>query len=341
MAWTNLPRVVAMVKSLSFALLIVLSGSANASDMDTYADTLEWQEKWKKVIDVQTGNYADKMAEIELSQLPSAQKIYLADELKNKLRQTFSWTNFGTDFTQNIVDSCGTNLLDRMVGYYSGENISDGEKSRISKAYRNCAPKGIEKSMSMVYSSFDRMDKSKGANKGFKNTFGGIILIREEALSSFRQKYIPAKGHKAFAQSASGNWNWRSARTSKDHAINSALASCRARNQDFENGQPCKIINLNDEWTDIYRKSLINDEDDEAMLISKKALESYQNNFASERKNKAFAQATNGSWSWRSSNTSTENAIEKSLASCRKHNKNHEQMYPCEIVNVNDDWLND
>ena len=56
---------------------------------------------------------------------------------------------------------------------------------------------------------------------------------------------------------------------------------------------------------------------------------------------KAFAQAENGAWSWRSSKESVDDAKKKALAACRKNNKNHEVHFPCRIINVNSKWRAD
>ncbi len=73
-------------------------------------------------------------------------------------------------------------------------------------------------------------------------------IITNKALRSYKGKYSKAISHKAFAQSNSGAWNWKSNRTSKEHAISSALISCQANNKKYENVHPCKVINVDGEW---------------------------------------------------------------------------------------------
>ncbi len=179
------------------------------------------------------------------------------------------------------------------------------------------------------------------SERRFDSMIGSLMIIRKKARKSFSDKYLDARGHKAFAQSASSNWNWRSNRTSTDHAINNALASCRARNMEFEAQQPCRVINVDAEWTDIYRQSITNARQDESALMSNKALNSYRDKFIDTRRDKAFAQSDNGSWSWRSSKVSKDDAKSQALTACRKNNANHESAFPCRIVNVNDNWLVD
>jgi len=318
---------------------MLLSSNTSASDLDKYAKALDWQKKWQRVINVQADKYVNKTKPARFSQLPEEKQKEIAARLKERLERSFHWNRFGTQVSQSFVDSCGTELLDKFVDYSSGREISAYEREKISQAYKVCGTSAVEKSMVVINSTFERLDESKTARKGFLIEVAGIIIIRQKAFQDFKEKYLAAKGYKAFAQSESGNWNWRSNRTSKDHAINNALASCRSRNQEYETKQPCRIINLENEWVDIYRQSLLEEQKNEAVLMSKKALKSFEEKFVNEIKNKAFAQSTNGSWSWKSSKTSKDDAIEKALSSCRKINRKHERVFPCRVVNVNGNWL--
>jgi len=73
-------------------------------------------------------------------------------------------------------------------------------------------------------------------------------IITNSALASYKNKYVKAKSHKAFAQSQSGTSYWKSNRTSKKHATDSALIACQVHNKKFEDTYPCKIININGVW---------------------------------------------------------------------------------------------
>ncbi|MBT3032192.1 MAG: hypothetical protein KME67_12835 [Candidatus Thiodiazotropha sp. (ex Codakia orbicularis)] len=79
---------------------------------------------------------------------------------------------------------------------------------------------------------------------------GVASIISNEALESFNTKYAKASKNKAFAQSLSGAWNWRSNRTSIEHAKTSALIACQRHNKKSEYIYPCKIIHINDAWVD-------------------------------------------------------------------------------------------
>ncbi len=83
----------------------------------------------------------------------------------------------------------------------------------------------------------------------YENNAEGInTIISNKALESFKTKYVKASENKAFAQSTSGAWSWKSNRTSVEHAKTSALIGCQHNNKKFEDLYPCKIININGTW---------------------------------------------------------------------------------------------
>lgn len=85
----------------------------------------------------------------------------------------------------------------------------------------------------------------------YENNKSGVgSIISNKALESFNEKYLPANENKAFAQSLSGAWDWRSNRTSVDHAKTSALVGCQRNNEQSEDLYPCRIINVNGEWVE-------------------------------------------------------------------------------------------
>jgi len=87
----------------------------------------------------------------------------------------------------------------------------------------------------------------------YQNNEKGLkSIITNKALKSFKNKYSEASQNKAFAQSLSGSWNWRANRTTREHAVTSALVSCQKNNKKYEDTYPCEVINVNDEWVDQY-----------------------------------------------------------------------------------------
>lgn len=83
----------------------------------------------------------------------------------------------------------------------------------------------------------------------YTNSSQGVAsIISKKALESFNTEYLEAPEHKAFAQSISGAWSWKSNRTSVEHAKTSALIGCQRNNKRSEDLYPCKIIHINDQW---------------------------------------------------------------------------------------------
>ena len=83
----------------------------------------------------------------------------------------------------------------------------------------------------------------------YQNSNVGLAsIISNKALVSFKGDYANAPKNKAFAQSPSGAWNWKSDRTSIEHATTSALIGCQRNNKKSEDVYPCKVIHINDSW---------------------------------------------------------------------------------------------
>jgi hypothetical protein len=74
-------------------------------------------------------------------------------------------------------------------------------------------------------------------------------IMTNQALKSYRDGYVHATRHKAFAQSAVGAWSWKSNRTSAKHAKQNALIDCQKNNGRHEAEHPCRIINVDGQWS--------------------------------------------------------------------------------------------
>ncbi|MDF1764226.1 MAG: hypothetical protein P1U57_12530 [Oleibacter sp.] len=74
-------------------------------------------------------------------------------------------------------------------------------------------------------------------------------------------------------------------------------------------------------------------------IITRKALDSYNSEYLDATENKAFAQSLTGAWDWKSNRTSVEHAKTSALVGCQRHNRKSEDVYPCEIININGVWV--
>jgi uncharacterized membrane protein YhaH (DUF805 family) len=66
------------------------------------------------------------------------------------------------------------------------------------------------------------------------------------AVAVFRDEYLPAAAHKAFALSPSGTWGWHAGAASPESAAAAALEACDAKRQDYT--RPCDLANVNGNW---------------------------------------------------------------------------------------------
>lgn len=77
---------------------------------------------------------------------------------------------------------------------------------------------------------------------------GEASIVTNQALKSYREEYVHATEHKAFAQSDMGAWSWKSNRTSIQYAIENSLIDCQKNNKRHEAKYPCEIINVDGKW---------------------------------------------------------------------------------------------
>ena len=75
-------------------------------------------------------------------------------------------------------------------------------------------------------------------------------ILSDEAFKSYKNKYVGAESHKAFAQMTKsdwkGAWAWNYGHSSVTGAIEGALENCEQNNK---KSTPCKIVNVDGYWT--------------------------------------------------------------------------------------------
>ena len=75
-------------------------------------------------------------------------------------------------------------------------------------------------------------------------------------------------------------------------------------------------------------------------LIAADALIALKQKYKKSQNNKAIAQSQSGAWGYTFNQPSEQNASEGALKWCRKYNERHETLSPCEVININDQWVN-
>lgn len=76
---------------------------------------------------------------------------------------------------------------------------------------------------------------------------------------------------------------------------------------------------------------------EEKILHINEALKSYREDYLKRPTHKAFAQAPDGTWSWRSDRTSIEFAKQDALLACNDAIKGNKLK--CEIINLDGEWV--
>ncbi|MFZ2651969.1 MAG: DUF805 domain-containing protein [Burkholderiaceae bacterium] len=71
-------------------------------------------------------------------------------------------------------------------------------------------------------------------------------LPSPEAMTAFRDEFVSAPVHKAFAASPTGSWGWKSGAASAESAAAGALESCDTQRKAYT--RPCELVNVNGGW---------------------------------------------------------------------------------------------
>ena len=88
------------------------------------------------------------------------------------------------------------------------------------------------------------------------------VIQSNSGIESYNQEYVGEPDHKAFTQSSSGAWSWRSDYSNVEDAINIALEKCQ------QYGEYCKVINVNGMWAGDFLRSEINAAQEKASIVN-------------------------------------------------------------------------
>lgn len=69
---------------------------------------------------------------------------------------------------------------------------------------------------------------------------------------AFLTSYVNRSMNKAFAQSESGAWGYKSGFDDVELVVEAALGHCELSNRGFRNTKPCKIVNVNGVWGSMF-----------------------------------------------------------------------------------------
>ena len=76
-----------------------------------------------------------------------------------------------------------------------------------------------------------------------------------------------------------------------------------------------------------------------SILMDRQALLEFTTDYYGAANHKAFAQSEVGSWAWVTNRLSPDKATSNALNMCRSANQDHEESFPCTLVNVDGEWL--
>ncbi len=89
-------------------------------------------------------------------------------------------------------------------------------------------------------------DDENGQGEAGQGPDMSAVFPSFDAANAFRDEYLPARGHKAFAVSAGKSWGFKVGASSEQEALRGAMSDCDARRPAYT--APCRPINLNGKW---------------------------------------------------------------------------------------------
>ena len=156
------------------------------------------------------------------------------------------------------------------------------------------------------------------------------------------EEYEDQDGHRAFALGETG-WSFFSEGVANPEvAARLALEFCNTSPHRRSGTDDCRLINIDGTWVDnpeVPALSAFSGGVDG--LITMAARDAYQDDYSGRSDRRVFVQSQNGSWGWKSagsSDTTIDELTEKALSRCNSSWRNR-LAYPCEVINVNGEWV--
>lgn len=181
-----------------------------------------------------------------------------------------------------------------------------------------------------------KMNYSEATNTLIHNCFGESPYknLDKKHVAKFNKQEL----HKAYAFSESGTSHFKYNFLNAEVAAWATLATCNKRNK--QKDQPCQIVNIDGTWvkpgTPVVKPETVRGIES---LLTRRALESYQQKYLKSAGQRVFVQSLTGSWSWQASpKDSLQRLTQKALANCQSRNRNFRDEYPCRVINVNGEW---
>ena len=132
-----------------------------ADDMSIFTVTLDWEEKWQNIVFLANKRYIEKIKSAEMNDLTASQQQIATIQLRSLFEQTLKWDVVSDRITKNLVLSCGQDVLNKMVGFYTGDIYSSAVREKLEKSYVQCSHTGLRNSMNIIVDAIDDIVKEK------------------------------------------------------------------------------------------------------------------------------------------------------------------------------------
>ena len=216
----------------------------------------------------------------------------------------------------------------------------EAERERGLSILEEAAAGGHNTAPCLLQDSFETTDYNKFVAYGRQCGLDApLSQISEDHFS----KYENDAKNKAYAVDARGVAHYTSGVANPEVAARLALEYCNTSPHRRADTPDCVVVNINDVWVkdvDIQEIPVVVTDIDGLLTLDAQA--SFRDKYAQADGLKVFVQSRSGSWQWQSAGNSDrtiEVITEQALSKCNSGWRSRLD-YPCEVVNINGEWVN-
>jgi len=140
------------MKKIIFIMLVSLMHEPLlAYEPEDYVSSLQWQEKWDKVVVKATDGFVDRGKAYYPSSYTKSQTEKAAELIRSSIVQKIGWGAMEDIVVSGFRRNCGDELLDKMVEMYAGVEFEAEDRQLIAASYSECATASMRNAMDVVY----------------------------------------------------------------------------------------------------------------------------------------------------------------------------------------------
>ena len=124
-------------------------------ETEDYIAVLKWEEKWNKVVSRSIENYIERGTELYPASFSLENTKDASDKIRSALYEKIGWAAMKGEVISGYRTECGDDLLDVLVEFYTGAELTQKEKTILSEDYLSCATSNLGKTMNSLINKIE------------------------------------------------------------------------------------------------------------------------------------------------------------------------------------------